>query len=84
MSIAISPSTNRRYGVAMVSRLWRIARATVYRHRNPSSSSSLRSLIKHKAMSQRTVGRGSASETRGTPPLNSPLMNRGLETARAA
>ena len=35
MSIAVSPSTNRRYGVAMVSRLWRIARATVYRHRSP-------------------------------------------------
>jgi transposase InsO family protein len=36
MSRALSPSTNRSYGVAMVSRLWRIARATVYRHRSPA------------------------------------------------
>jgi putative transposase len=35
MSRVVSPSTNRPYGVAMVSRLWRIARATVYRHRSP-------------------------------------------------
>jgi transposase InsO family protein len=38
MSVAVSPSTNRRYGVAMVSRLWRIARATVYRHRTPATA----------------------------------------------
>jgi putative transposase len=36
MSRAVSPSTNRPYGIAMVSRLWRVARATVYRHRRPS------------------------------------------------
>ena len=36
MSRDVSPSTNRPYGVAMVSRLWRIARATVYRHRHPA------------------------------------------------
>ena len=36
MSRDVSPSTNRPYGVAMVSRLWRIARATVYRHRRPA------------------------------------------------
>ena len=35
MSRMVSPSTNRAYGVTMVSRLWRIARATVYRHRRP-------------------------------------------------
>ena len=35
MSHEVSPSTHRPYGVAMVSRLWRIARATVYRHRRP-------------------------------------------------
>ena len=35
MSRVLSPSTNRTYGVAMVSRLWRVARATVYRHRRP-------------------------------------------------
>jgi putative transposase len=37
MSRTVSPSTNRTYGVAMVSRLWRIARATVYRHRSPAT-----------------------------------------------
>jgi transposase InsO family protein len=37
MSQEISPSTNRAYGVVMVSRLWRIARATVYRHRRPAA-----------------------------------------------
>ena len=35
MSRVVSPSTNRPYGVALVSRLWRIARASVYRHRSP-------------------------------------------------
>jgi putative transposase len=34
MSRVLSPSTNRAYGVAMVSRLWRVARATIYRHRS--------------------------------------------------
>ena len=34
MSRVVSPSTNRPYGVALVSRLWRIARASVYRHRS--------------------------------------------------
>jgi putative transposase len=37
MSRAVSPSTNRPYGVAMVSRLWRVARATVYRHWSPAT-----------------------------------------------
>jgi putative transposase len=37
MSRAVSPSTSRPYGVAMVTRLWRIARATVYRHRSPAT-----------------------------------------------
>ena len=35
MSRVLSPSTNRTHGVAMVSRLWRVGRATVYRHRTP-------------------------------------------------
>jgi len=35
MSRMRSPSTDRVYGVALVSRLWRVARATVYRHRSP-------------------------------------------------
>ena len=38
MSREVSPSTNRAYGVVMVSRLWRIARATVYLHRYPAAS----------------------------------------------
>jgi transposase InsO family protein len=37
MSRARSPSANRAYGVALVSRLWRVARATVYRHRRPAA-----------------------------------------------
>ena len=36
MSRHVSPSTHRPYGVAMVSRLWRVARATIYRHRSPA------------------------------------------------
>ena len=36
MSREVSPSAKHPYGVAMVSRLWRIARATVYRHRSPA------------------------------------------------
>jgi len=35
MSRERSPSTGRTYGIARVSRLWRVARATVYRHRSP-------------------------------------------------
>ena len=35
MSRQVSPSTNCPYGVALVTRLWRITRATVYRHRRP-------------------------------------------------
>jgi putative transposase len=38
MSRVVSPSTNHPYGVAMVSRLWRVARATVDRHRTPASA----------------------------------------------
>ena len=38
MSREVSPSATRPYGVAMVSRLWRIGRATVYRHRAPVSA----------------------------------------------
>ena len=38
MSREVSPSTKRPYGVVMVSRLWRIARATIYRHRNPATA----------------------------------------------
>jgi putative transposase len=37
MSRERSPSTGRVYGVARVSRLWRVARATVYRHRSPAT-----------------------------------------------
>jgi putative transposase len=38
MSRVLSPSTNRTYGVALVSRLWRVARATVYRQRHPMTA----------------------------------------------
>src|SRR4051812_49851075 len=33
MSPAISPATGRTYGLARVARVWRLSRATVYRHR---------------------------------------------------
>jgi putative transposase len=35
MSRTASPSAGRPYGLARVCRLWRTARATVYRHRAP-------------------------------------------------
>ena len=35
MSRTVSPSSGRPYGVARVCRVWRAARATVYRHRSP-------------------------------------------------
>ena len=35
MSRAISPSSGKSYGLALVCRVWRIPRATVYRHREP-------------------------------------------------
>ena len=35
MSGAISPVTGRPYGLAAVCRVWRVPRATVYRHRRP-------------------------------------------------
>jgi len=38
MSRVVSPSTNRPYGGAAVSRLWGVARATVYRHRRPAAA----------------------------------------------
>jgi putative transposase len=33
MSQVVSPTTGRRYGLALVARTWRLSRATVYRHR---------------------------------------------------
>jgi putative transposase len=36
MSRTASPNTGRPYGVAAVRRIWRVARATVYRHRAPA------------------------------------------------
>jgi putative transposase len=35
MSRSVSPSGGRPYGLAQVCRIWRVARATVYRHRLP-------------------------------------------------
>ena len=37
MSRSVSPSAGRRYGVAAVTRIWGVARATLYRHRLPPS-----------------------------------------------
>jgi putative transposase len=36
MSRRVSPSTDKPYGIERVTRLWRVSRATVYRHRRPS------------------------------------------------
>jgi transposase InsO family protein len=36
MSRLVSPSTGKAYGIERVARLWRVARATVYRHRRPA------------------------------------------------
>ena len=36
MSRAISPATSRAYGLARVAKVWRLSRATVYRHRAAS------------------------------------------------
>src|SRR3954449_12658053 len=33
MGQAVSPAIGRRYGLARVARVWRLSRATVYRHR---------------------------------------------------
>jgi putative transposase len=38
MSRQVSPSTSRFYGILRVSRVWRTARATVYRHRRGDQS----------------------------------------------
>ena len=35
MSRTLSPSSGQPYGLARVCRIWRMARASVYRHRNP-------------------------------------------------
>jgi len=43
MSGAVSPVTGRRYGLARVTRVWRLSRATVYRHRAvPAATAALR------------------------------------------
>ena len=34
MSRMVSPSTNRRYGILRLTRLWRTSRATLYRRRS--------------------------------------------------
>jgi putative transposase len=36
MSRKVSPSTGRTYGLARVARVWGVARATVYRQRQPA------------------------------------------------
>ena len=38
MSQALSPAMGRRYGLARVARVWRMSRATVYRHRAPDGA----------------------------------------------
>ena len=42
MSLTVSPSSGRPYGLARVCRVWRAARATIYRHRLPPRTEPLR------------------------------------------
>lgn len=42
MSRTTSPSSGKPYGMARVCRTWRVARATVYRHRRPARSAAPR------------------------------------------
>ena len=37
MSRQLSPSTERVHGLERVPRVWRVSRATVYRHRRPAA-----------------------------------------------
>jgi transposase InsO family protein len=37
MSRQVSPATERAYGLERVTRVWRVSRATVYRHRRPAA-----------------------------------------------
>jgi hypothetical protein len=43
MSRTISPSRDQPYGLTRVCRIWRVARASVYRHRKPTGSAGVRS-----------------------------------------
>ncbi len=38
MSGTLSPGTGRAYGLARVTQVWRLSRATVYRHRTTASA----------------------------------------------
>ena len=38
MSQVLSPATGRAYGLARVTRVWHLSRATVYRHRTAASA----------------------------------------------
>ena len=42
MRAATSPSSGKPYGLALVCRVWRVARAKVYRHRVPADPGSRR------------------------------------------
>ena len=44
MSQALSPSSGQPYGLARVCRIWRVARASVYRHRQPQPDRQRRGL----------------------------------------
>ncbi len=46
MSLAISPSSDKPYGVARVCRVWGTARSTLYRHRLPPAPSTARAIAR--------------------------------------
>ena len=46
MSGAVSPATGRAYGLARVTRIWRLSRATVYRHRATATAAAPRRRVR--------------------------------------
>src|SRR4051794_38519925 len=46
VSGAVSPATGRAYGLARVTRIWRLSRATVYRHRATAAAAAPTGLVR--------------------------------------
>ena len=70
MSRALSPSSGQPYGLARVCRIWRVARASVYRHRNRSRTGS-------------AAARSDHCRIWSSPPRSVPSWRRARSMARA-